>query len=85
MKQATTRCSTDHDARIVDKCVDPGVSLSATRDKHGIQRETAATNLNKIADESFHGLQVADIANLGSVSAFGQRLREPFNAVTSDT
>jgi hypothetical protein len=64
--------STDHDARIVDKCVDPGVSLSATRDKHGIQRKTAATNLNKIAGESFHGLQVADIANLGedSVNAF---------------
>ena len=64
--------STDHDARIVDKCVDPGVSLSATRDKHGIQRKTAATNLNKIAGESFHRLQVADIANLGedSVNAF---------------
>ncbi len=41
-------------------------------------------NLNKIAGESFHGLQVGDIANLGSVSAFGQRLCEPFNAVTSD-
>ena len=29
-------------------------------------------NLNKIAGESFHGLQVADIANLGedSVNAF---------------
>ena len=60
----TSWCSTDHDAGIVDKCVDPGVSLHTMRDVHDVQRSTVATHLSKIAGESFHGLQVAHVAHL---------------------
>jgi hypothetical protein len=69
----TSWCSTDHDAGIVDKCVDPGVSLHTMRDVHDVQRSTVATHLSKIAGESFHGLQVADIANLCRDGVFGQQ------------